>query len=227
MFNVRNLAACLQGSRQPRHVALAVVLGLLAGFVTGWNLTLAVVLLAVVLLNVRTLAFLVAWAIGLGGAWMLSGLTYRLGQMLLDSTPLGECVAALGDGPFFALLEWDRYTLVGGACLAGALSFVASRLAAWLARSHGGLEGESQGMIRPLGAVGAVGLLLATGLTTSHLVSARVEHEISSQLTEAEWCARLRLTNSISHRGRDDFRSATCNWPTQGALIAIVCESAV
>ncbi|HVC99082.1 MAG TPA: hypothetical protein VND64_35790 [Pirellulales bacterium] len=208
MFNARNLAACLQGGRQPHHAALAVVLGLLAGFVTGWNLTLAVVLLAVVVFNVRTRTFLAAWAIGLGGAWLLAGLTYRLGHLLLDSTPLGECVAALGDGPWVALLEWDRYTLVGGACLAGALSLVASRLAAWLARTRGGTVGEPRGLLRPLGAVGAVGLLVATGVVTSHLVSARVEREFLSQLTEANgapaavdefhfslWTGRLRISD--------------------------------
>ncbi|HUY32924.1 MAG TPA: hypothetical protein VMV69_09095 [Pirellulales bacterium] len=184
MFNVRNLAACLHGGRQPLDVALAVALGLLAGFVTGWNLTLAAVLLAVVLINVRTRTFLLAWASGLGGAWLLARLTYRLGQFLLDSTPLGECVAVLGDGPWVALLDWDRYTLVGGACLAALIALPASRLAANLARSRGGHEAAHSGRLRPLGAFGAAGVLIATGVATSHLVSARVERELLSQLTE-------------------------------------------
>jgi uncharacterized protein (TIGR03546 family) len=185
MFNARNLAACMRGGRQGRDVALAVALGLLAGFVTGWNLTLATVLLAAVLLNIRTRTFLVAWAVGFGGAWSLSGFTYRLGHVLLDSTPLGDCVAALGDSAVVALLDWDRYTLVGGACLAGVLALPASRLAARLVRSRWTPEAVESRWLRPLGAIGAAGVLIATGAATSQLAGARVERELLSQLTEA------------------------------------------
>jgi hypothetical protein len=184
MSNARNLAAFLRGGAQPRDVALAVILGLLAGAVTGWNLTLAGLLLLVVLLNVHTRTFLASWAASLAGTWLLGRYTYRLGHLLLDSTPLGDCIAALGDGPLVALLDWDRYTLIGGAAAAAALSLPASRLAARLARRRCEREPSEGHWLRRWGMVGAAGILVVTGVTSTRLVSTRVERELLSQLTE-------------------------------------------
>jgi hypothetical protein len=113
-------------------MALAVLLGVLAGFLTGWNFSLLAVLLLAALVNLNGKLFAVAWASGAVLAWLLVGLTYRLGVAILDDTSLGRMIAELGDGPVVAMLDWDRYALVGGAVL-GVLIGVPAARAAWAA----------------------------------------------------------------------------------------------
>lgn len=127
------LFACIQGGRGPRHAAMAAAFGALAGSVTGWNLTLAGVLLLAGLLNLRTKIFVAAWAIAGTAAWLASGLTYRVGQFLLDGTSLGAAIGALGDSLWIAMLDWDRYTTVGGAAIGLAMALPLAKLVAALA----------------------------------------------------------------------------------------------
>ena len=104
--------------QQTQGVALAVLLGLLAGFVGGWNLSLVALLLLAVVFNVRARTFFVMWAMGYGLSWVLVPISFGLGRWLLDSTQLGEWLAANFDEQLIAWLGWDRYTLVGGVLLA-------------------------------------------------------------------------------------------------------------
>ncbi|MBX9792060.1 MAG: hypothetical protein K2Y37_24315 [Pirellulales bacterium] len=103
---------------QTQGVALAVLLGLLAGFVGGWNLSLVALLLLAVVFNVRARTFFVMWVAGLTLSWMLVPLSFGLGRWLLDHTGLGKWLAANFDEQLIAWFGWDRYTLVGGTLLA-------------------------------------------------------------------------------------------------------------
>ena len=103
--------------QQTQGVALAVLLGLLAGFVGGWNLSLVALLLLAVVFNVRARTFFVMWAFGYALSWVLVPISFGLGRWLLDSTQLGEWLAANFDEQLIAWLGWDRYTLVGGILL--------------------------------------------------------------------------------------------------------------
>ncbi|MGD9644512.1 MAG: hypothetical protein AB7U73_02300 [Pirellulales bacterium] len=104
--------------QQTQGVSLAVLLGLLAGFVGGWNLSLVALLLLAVVFNVRARTFFVMWAGGFALSWVLVPLSFGLGRWLLDRTKLGEWLAANFDEQLIAWLGWDRYTLVGGTLLA-------------------------------------------------------------------------------------------------------------
>ena len=132
----RALVGFVRGGSHPRSVAWAVYLGVLAGFVTGTNLTLAVLLLLVILLDVRTRVFLLAWAGGFALSWPLIPVTFRIGQFLLDRTPLGSLLGRLGEAPLIALLDWDRYALVGGAALAALGALPAASAAARFVQSR-------------------------------------------------------------------------------------------
>ncbi len=132
----RALVGFIRGSSHPRSVAWAVYLGMLAGFVTGMNLTLAVLLLVVILLDVRTRVFLLSWAGGFALSWPLMPVTLRIGQFLLDRSPLGSQLARLGETPLMALLDWDRYALVGGAALAALGALPAASVAARFVQSR-------------------------------------------------------------------------------------------
>lgn len=146
----QTLFACIQGGRGPRHVASAVVLGVIAGCVTGWNLSLAAVLLLAALFNLRTKIFAVAWAAGLTMSWLATALTYRLGQFLLDGTPLGATLGSLGDNAWIAMFDWDRYTLVGGAAMGFGLALPAAKLIAKFAvRASAEVDGLGERWLRP------------------------------------------------------------------------------
>lgn len=177
----------LQGGRSPRNAALAIALGIIAGFVTGWNLTAAALLVCCAALNVRPKLFAAAWAVAAATSVLASGLTYRIGVMLLDGTPLGAAVGALGDGVFAALLDWDRYTLAGGAALGLLLSLPAGKLTAKLVRAstpaaHGTAR---ESWLRPYGLVWALAALIACGLAPWTLGPKLAERELLRRLAAA------------------------------------------
>ena len=181
----------LQGGRSPRNTALALVLGTIAGFVTGWNLSAAALLLLFVALNVRTKLFAAAWAVAAATSILASGLTYRIGVFLLDGTPLGAAAGSLGDSVFIALLDWDRYTLVGGAALGLLLSLPAAKLTAKIARaSIPPADGEPrEAWLRPYGLLGALAVLVACGLAPWTLGPKLVERELLRRLSAANGAA--------------------------------------
>jgi uncharacterized protein (TIGR03546 family) len=126
----------VRGGVHPREVALAVCLGLLAGFVSGWNLTLACVLLGVLLLNVPMKVFGEAWALGALVSWTMTPLSFGLGRWLLEQTFFGRWVASMREEPLVILFDLDRYALVGGAMLAMLMAlpvaWFAHRMTRWL-----------------------------------------------------------------------------------------------
>lgn len=124
----------LMGSGSPRGVGLAALLGVLAGFVCGWNLLLAVVLLLALLANVHTATLLAWWAIGGVAAWLGAPVTTRLGMLVLDRTPLGATLGRLVDERLIVACELDRYSLVGGLLLAPLVAWPAARLTAGIVR---------------------------------------------------------------------------------------------
>ncbi len=128
MLTLRDkLVAALRGGGHPAGVALAVGLGLVAGFASGVNLTFALLLWLAIVLNVRSSVFVVTWAIGLALAIGGHSICHGVGYALLDELSLGELIAKLGDSPVVALLDWDRYALVGGVAIAIVLAVPAAR----------------------------------------------------------------------------------------------------
>ncbi|MDA7977675.1 MAG: hypothetical protein MPJ50_02760 [Pirellulales bacterium] len=120
---------------QPREVALAVALGVIAGFVTGWNLTLVCVLLTVVLLRVPFQMFGQAWAVSAMAAWMLTPATFHTGRYVLEQSPLAAMFASHADSLSMVLFDFDRYTLTGGLVWGMILAIPAAWLTLAFARS--------------------------------------------------------------------------------------------
>jgi len=106
------------GGRDPWAVGLAVMLGLIAGFVCGWNLTLAAVVLLALVINVPTRCFLIAWGGSVLASTWIAPVAARIGYVLLDGTALGSAIAALGSHPLVVLLALDDYQRLGGLVLA-------------------------------------------------------------------------------------------------------------
>src|SRR5215469_1095850 len=93
----RKITEGIYGGHQPRDVATAVALGIVAGALAGGNLSWAAALLAAILFNVHTRLFLAAWLASVLLAWLSRGWLETLGQFLLDGTPLGRAIGLLGD----------------------------------------------------------------------------------------------------------------------------------
>jgi hypothetical protein len=140
----------LSGGISHPDVSLAVWLGLMTGFVLGYNLTLAAVLLAALILNVNTRLFLGSAMLGGMLGWGLAPLTLRVGRFVLDDWPLGRLFGALGDDLWLVLLDWDRYTLAGGVVLSGLCGiplarFIGNRVQALRRRAEEMEPGQSFG----------------------------------------------------------------------------------
>lgn len=153
--------------QQTQGVALAVLLGLLAGFVGGWNLSLVALLLLAVVFNVRARTFFVMWALGYALSWVLVPISFGLGRWLLDSTQLGEWLAANFDEQLIAWLGWDRYTLVGGILLALLLAApTVLGMRAWRRRNVRAAQGAVE-QIAPIAAEATTGSPVAAAVNKS------------------------------------------------------------
>ncbi|MBN8628225.1 MAG: hypothetical protein J0M17_22325 [Planctomycetes bacterium] len=108
------LAAALRGGRQPRHLAIAVVLGFTAGAVCGWNLTFAALAILVCALNCRLWVLSAAAACGLTLATVGAPVVRAVGLFLLDKLELGVWLAAADCGPLVAMFGLDDYRVLGG-----------------------------------------------------------------------------------------------------------------
>jgi hypothetical protein len=108
------LAAALRGGRQPRHLAIAVVLGFTAGAVCGWNLTFAALAILACALNCRLWVLSAAAACGLTLATVGAPVVKVVGVFLLDKLELGVWLAAADCGPLVAMFGLDDYRVLGG-----------------------------------------------------------------------------------------------------------------
>jgi hypothetical protein len=120
----RKLAEGFYGGHQPRDVALAVALGVLAGALTGLNVSWTVVFVAAIALNVHTRLFLAVWLASLLLALLSRDSLVTVGRLMLDGTPLGETLSPFGDSVALALLGFDQYVVLGGVAVGSILALL-------------------------------------------------------------------------------------------------------
>ncbi len=130
-----SLLGVVENGLHPREVGVAVFLGMLAGFVTGWNLSLVSVLVLALVLAAPLRVFCEVWAFSAALAWALTPATYRLGVQLLEHSSLGEWLRPHAYSVWVALFDLDRYTLVGGAVMGALIGILAAGIAAFVTRS--------------------------------------------------------------------------------------------
>jgi hypothetical protein len=128
---IKSLVGLASGGEHPREIGVAVLLGTLAGFLQGWNLAFALVLLAALVLRASWKMFAQAWAVALALAWTLTPLTYRVGQVLLNLTPLGDWLTPHADSVWLVFFDLDCYTLLGGLVVGPIFGLPAACCAGW------------------------------------------------------------------------------------------------
>lgn len=207
----RHIVSTFRSGALPRNVALGVLLGLAAGLLTGWNLTLPLVVAAALLLGVHGPTFVAAWVAGAMAGWLLETVCWHLGRLVLDSTPLGSAVAALGDGPMTALLGWDCYTVVGGAALAVAIGLPLAHLARRTVVGAGTtIDAAGQRWLRPWGWIPAAALLSGTlalpGLVGSDVAARRLIELFDEANGGKVDCARLEVDYRTGEVKVEDLR---------------------
>jgi hypothetical protein len=145
-------------------------------------LTFAILVWLAVVLNVHTVTFLASWCVGLALAIALHSICHGAGYALLDEVGLGTVVLFLGESPLVALLDWDRFALVGGLAIGLLLAVPAARGAWTIADARWRNANESApprgALVRPLALVhspvAAVALVL--------LPWAMVERQLADEL---------------------------------------------
>lgn len=173
----------LRGGCQRRDVALGLWLGLMAGLAGGCNLTVAALVAVAALLNVSTIAWLSASVVGGLLCWQASTWTRALGMLLLDELPLGEVVAALGDGPIVALFGFDEYRVVGGLAIGLVLSVPAAK-AVYIFRPRCPDEVASSGRWLRRGFwLSAPAMLALTCIVTWHRATQSATTQLLSELS--------------------------------------------
>ncbi len=130
-----SLVGSVKKGIHPRHVGVAVFLGSLAGFTTGWNLTLVSVLLLALLLRHNWKVFLQSWGVFYALSWLMTPWCYRTGRYLLEGGALGRWLAPHADSLWLALWDLDRYTLLGGVFWGALVGLGTGYLAAALTRT--------------------------------------------------------------------------------------------
>ena len=211
--SARAIGVGLRGGRRPGQAALAVVLGLLAGLLCGWNLTVCLVLAAAICLNVPTRLFAAATLAGGAMAALAADAIRSLGVALLEEAGLRRAVAALGDGPVTAMLGWDSYAVAGGAGLALGIGLPAAGLVAVIAAYRNRNSGHSlERWLRPYGVPAALGVAAAAVAAPWWFGPRWASDALLRQLTEynsAEVSAAdVRLSLWTGHFVLRDFRVA-------------------
>jgi hypothetical protein len=123
----RGLAGAMGGGLQARHIALAAGLGVAAGLVTGPNLILFGLLIALLVCNAHVRTFAVCWGITLAAAWYLHAAAARIGGVFIDQTPLRELLEHHADSTLAALTGLHQPVVCGGLALAVLFSLGAAR----------------------------------------------------------------------------------------------------
>jgi len=125
---LKKLIGVLRGGATPVEIGMAVILGVLTGFIPGFSLLTLLLITLVLLLNVSVGLFLFSLVLGKLLSLALAPVTYGAGKLLLDVPPVAEGVGALANAPVAAWMDLDRYCTLGGAPVGLVIGLVLSLL---------------------------------------------------------------------------------------------------
>ncbi len=152
---LRKLIRILRGGAAPAEVFLAVALGIVTGFVPGFNFSLILLLLILLLLNANVAVFLFFLAAAKLVSLPLTPVSFGLGKALLAIPPIRGLVRTLVNAPVTALMDLESYTLLGslviGAIIGVILGIIFARAIGLFRRKMAALEEGSEAFKRITG----------------------------------------------------------------------------
>lgn len=122
---VRKMGKFIRGGAGPLQIFMACLLGMLLGFVPGFNMTTVVLIVLVLILNVSLGVTILSFAVGRILALILAPLTFQLGYVIIHRIGLEGFFRAAGDTPVVAMMNLHFYCLAGGIPVAIVLGAVA------------------------------------------------------------------------------------------------------
>lgn len=163
--------AWLRGGSRPFHIAVAVILGAVAGATAGWNLTCVLLATLALLHHGPLVTTIVAGAVACAAANVGANLTTAVGSFCCEKIGFGGLIESLGHGPVIALLGWHDYELIGSATLALVLSLPAAHaMARRCKKADDDAEPNAAPLLRPWGATAAAVCMFAA-LATVHVAA--------------------------------------------------------
>ncbi len=111
---VRKLGKFIRGGAAPLQIFLAAILGMMVGFVPGFNATTVLGIVLILLLNVSLGVTLLSFAIGKALSYPLAPVTFRIGYHVIHSVGLEGFFRATAETPVVAFMDLHYYCLVGG-----------------------------------------------------------------------------------------------------------------
>ncbi len=121
---IRKMGKVLRGGVADRVIMLGGLLGLAIGMVPGFNMTLVLLVLALLLLNAHFHIALLGFAVGKILCLALAPLTFRIGYFIIHGIGLEGFFRFASDAPVLALMDLHVYSLVGGLPLGLVLGLV-------------------------------------------------------------------------------------------------------
>jgi len=160
---IRKFVKFIRGGAMPWQIAASCLVGVSIGMAPGFNLTVAILIAAFVLLNLNLGLMLLGLAAGKALCLALAPLTFRLGYFLIHDLGAEGLFRGLSEAPIFAWMDLHHYCLLGGIPVAllvgGGGGLVLGRMIA-MARSAIAAGGEKSERFQRISRNGAVRLLL-------------------------------------------------------------------
>jgi len=110
----RKLVKLLRGGAGGPQIFLGCLLGMIVGMVPGFNMTVVLAVLALVLLSANTALAIIAFVIGKALCVALAPVTFQIGYVLIHHSGLEPLLRALSVVPVVALMNLHYYCLIGG-----------------------------------------------------------------------------------------------------------------
>ena len=111
---LRKFGKLLRGGARTPQIVLACVLGMIIGMVPGFNMTVVLAVLLLILLNANLALALPALALGKVLCISLAPVTFRIGCFVIHGMGLGGLFRAASETPILALMDLHYYCLTGG-----------------------------------------------------------------------------------------------------------------
>ncbi len=115
---VRKAGKFVRGGASPLQIILGALLGVFIGFISGFNLTLLVAILALIMLNAHLGTTLIGMGIGQVCSMLLAPLTFRIGYFIVHEMGAEGLFSSIFNAPVLALSGLDRYSMIGAVPIA-------------------------------------------------------------------------------------------------------------
>ena len=115
---IRKFVKLVRGGAHPWQIFLGCLLGVMIGMVPGFNMTVVLLIVALLVFSATLGLAIIGFAVGKALCLALAPLTFEIGYVLIHHSGLEGLFRAASETPVVALMNLHYYCLVGGLPLA-------------------------------------------------------------------------------------------------------------